>query len=315
MIKKEIEHHIKEAKKLLKQGRFTIQEVNEKLDFLMGDLHIVLNRMKSISIHINTAIQESNGIRGQMQQRLETFDTDEKKHGLYCDKCGELRSNMLVTKKEAMDSSGLCGTCQHTREIQTSQYLNPKTKALDIKFIPIEPYENKGPMLECTYDMKKIGTVQDRASDALAEFDKKVEKRRQELLNLFDPKEYDFFESEIMFTTDDIAKTVMLSKRIGAEKKDKDPLPSASNYELDKNHHCPHPQKAHGDMCQCMWCVNCGKVLVVCKLHTKEKEPIHCKTCALSMSYHKSDEDSRDGDCIDAAARYRAEMNEHTNSA
>ena len=110
--KKEIEHHIREARKLLTQGRFTIQEVNEKLSFLMGDLHIVLDRMKSIFKSLNTEIQESDNRSGEMQQRIAEIDTPEKKHGLYCDKCGELRTTVLVTMKEAMHSSGLCADCK-----------------------------------------------------------------------------------------------------------------------------------------------------------------------------------------------------------
>jgi len=46
---KEIAHHIEESKKLLEQGRFTIQEHNEQLDFLMSDLWLVMERFDSIN--------------------------------------------------------------------------------------------------------------------------------------------------------------------------------------------------------------------------------------------------------------------------
>ncbi len=47
--KKEFKHHIEEGKKLLEQGRFTLQDVAEKLSFLTSDLWIVMERLDSIS--------------------------------------------------------------------------------------------------------------------------------------------------------------------------------------------------------------------------------------------------------------------------
>lgn len=44
----EILHHIEEGKKLLEQGRFTIQEYREKMSFLMGDLWLVMERLDSV---------------------------------------------------------------------------------------------------------------------------------------------------------------------------------------------------------------------------------------------------------------------------
>ena len=46
MAKKELQYHIEETNKLLEQGRFTIQDVGEKLSFLTSDLWLI--RLKSI---------------------------------------------------------------------------------------------------------------------------------------------------------------------------------------------------------------------------------------------------------------------------
>ncbi len=46
---KEIAHHIAESKELLEKGRFTIQEYREQMDFLMGDMWLVMERLDSIA--------------------------------------------------------------------------------------------------------------------------------------------------------------------------------------------------------------------------------------------------------------------------
>ena len=48
IMKEETKHHIEESKKLLEQGRFTLQDVGEKLSFLMSDLWLVMERLDSI---------------------------------------------------------------------------------------------------------------------------------------------------------------------------------------------------------------------------------------------------------------------------
>ena len=50
----EIDHHIKEAKELLEKGRFILQEVTEKMNFITGDLWIVMKRLNSIAEELKT---------------------------------------------------------------------------------------------------------------------------------------------------------------------------------------------------------------------------------------------------------------------
>ena len=48
-----LNHHISEAKNLLEQSRFTIQDYQERMSFLMSDLWLVMERLDSVKKQID----------------------------------------------------------------------------------------------------------------------------------------------------------------------------------------------------------------------------------------------------------------------